>query len=157
MRGNSVDIANENIDISREVDLLSDAVQRFGSVSPEDDAAYRWLVVQGLASGIEKIYSGCERVMQMNAATVDGERVGAADGWHLALLKRMSHEYPGVRGAVLSRECVEGMDLLRSFRHRERNSYGLALDGGIVIERARQTKRIFDAFRREVLTFTSSP
>lgn len=45
------------------------------------------------------------------------------------------------------------LDRLRAFRHRERNTYGINLDFGIVVERAREAVEGFGIFRDEVRKF----
>lgn len=102
---------------------------------------------------IEKIYSGCERVMAMIASEVDGARLDRQEGWHITLLKRLSHPYPGIRGAVLSPETFKALDLLRAFRHRERNTYGIALDADIVLERSKQAAEAFGLFHADIIGF----
>jgi len=154
MQGIFVDMANELADLGKEVDLLSRAVAILEE-GPSDDPAWTWLAVQGLASGIEKIYTGCERIMAMVATSVDGARVARDEGWHSALLKRMAHPFPGVRDRVISETTYDMLDRLRSFRHRERNSYGLTLDAGIVVDRARETDATFRRFRADVEVFAA--
>jgi hypothetical protein len=102
---------------------------------------------------VEKVYSGCERVMEMVASEIDHSKVDHAEGWHTSLLKRMANSYPGVREAVISSGCYNALDQLRAFRHRHRNSYGLTLDRTIVLERAAQAKQAFDIFRSEIAAF----
>lgn len=150
MPGTFVDIQNELADIAGEVQMLSRGAEICRS-SPQDvEEALTWLTIQGLASGIEKIYTGCERVMAMIATDVDGAKIDHSEGWHISLLKRMAHPFPNVREAVISPECYKMLDRLRAFRHRERNTYGLTLDREIVLERAVQTKSAFEKFRSEV-------
>lgn len=147
------DIENELSDIAKEVDLLVRAIEFQDSPQFSDDPAWRWLTTQGLASGIEKIYTGCERVMAMIASDIDREPIEHGEGWHSRLLKRVAYPFPGIRDAVLSEAGHAALDQLRSFRHRERNSYGLMLDAQIVSERARVTKAVFELFRSEVRSF----
>jgi hypothetical protein len=156
MRGIFVDIENELVDIENEVDMLSGAVDIFKRQAEDADAVRRWLTVQGLASGVEKIYTGCERVMAMIASEIDRAKVDHSEGWHISLLKRMAHPFPGVRDAVISAESYRALDRLRAFRHRERNSYGLSLDPEIVLERAMQTKPAFEGFRADVAAFAAT-
>ena len=106
-----------------------------------------------LGSGVEKVYSGCERVMSRIANDVDGAKIGNTDGWHATLLLRMARPYPGIRAAILSAEAYTLLDGLRSFRHRERNSYGFNLDPVIVQERAGEAVRAFLVFKSEILRF----
>ncbi|WP_050596610.1 hypothetical protein [Mesorhizobium ciceri] len=152
MLGIFVDINNELADIAKEAKMLADSVRIYeeaANIGP----VWTWLAVQGLASGVEKIYTGCERVMAMIASDIDGARIDHSEGWHVSLLKRMAHPFPSVRDTVISDECFNALDRLRSFRHRERNSYGLTLDPGIVLERAVETGSAFEKFRSEVNEF----
>ena len=68
--------------------------------------------------------------------TVDGKTIGSDEGWHRTLLLRMSSPFGDSRPAVLSQETLAELDKLRSFRHRERNSYGSALIVDRVLELA---------------------
>ena len=154
MRGIFVDIENELGDIEKEIAMLAGGVEIYRK-STSEDPAWSWLAVQGLASGVEKIYTGCERVMQMIASEIDGSKISHGDGWHSSLLKRIANPFPGVRDAVISEETYRALDQLRSFRHRERNSYGLVLDAEIVLERASQAKPAFDSFKGDVLAFAA--
>jgi hypothetical protein len=145
-----VDLENELVDVGKEVDMLASGLVIFETSAADADPAWSWLAVQGLASGVEKIYTGCERIMAMIAADLDGARLEHSEGWHISLLKRMANPFPGVRAAVISEQTYKALDQLRSFRHRERNTYGLILDVDIVVDRANQTKQAFVEFRADV-------
>jgi hypothetical protein len=155
MLGIFVDIENEFSDAAREAEMLSQSLNLYRNAPEDAPAAWSWITVQGFASGIEKVYSGCERVMQMIATEIDQAKIDHTEGWHMALLKRMAHPYPDVRDAVISPECRKLLDMLRAFRHRERYSYGLALDRDIVLERAGQAIEAFEMFRSEVAAFAA--
>lgn len=150
MLGTFVDIENELSDIANEVEMLRAGVAIFARDSDQADSAWAWLAIQGLASGVEKIYSGCERVMAIIASEIDGGRIEHSEGWHVSLLKRMANPFPEIREAVITDDTYKALDLLRAFRDRERNTYGLVLDSGIVLERAKQTLNAFERFRRDV-------
>lgn len=153
MRGIFVDIQNELADLEKEAALLADSLELIEREARKDET-WSWLVVQGLASGIEKIYTGCERVMDMIAREIDGAPVSHAEGWHASLLKRIANPFPGVREAAISEDTYAALDRLRSFRHRERNSYGLSLDPEIVVERAGEAKGAFTRFQANIVAFT---
>ena len=155
MLGIFVDIENELSDVTSEVEMLSRSLELYRSPPKDAPEAWHWITIQGFASGVEKVYSGCERVMQMIASEVDRSKVDHAEGWHMSLLKRMANPYPDVRDAVISSKCCQALDRLRAFRHRQRNSYGLALDRAIVLERAAQVEEAFEMFRSEVAAFAA--
>jgi hypothetical protein len=150
-----VDIENEFADIGREVEHLARLLARFDAepVDPHSQAA--WEATHICASATEKIYSGFERVMARVASEVDRAPVSHADGWHSALVRRMANPFPDIRSAVISPGCVELLDRLRSFRHRERNSYGFNLDFAIVMLRGQEAVAAFAIFRQDVRSFFS--
>lgn len=152
MLGVFVDIENELADIEKEVTLLAGSLELIKREARNDET-WSWLVLQGLASGIEKIYTGCERVMGLIASEIDHSPVYHVEGWHTSLLKRIANPFPGVRQAVVSDGTYAALDHLRSFRHRERNTYGLSLDSEIVIERAREAVEAFAGFREDIASF----
>lgn len=80
MRGTFVDIGNELSDIGREAEMLRNAVALFEDEARVAEPAWRWLAIQGLGSGVEKIYTGCERVMAKIAAEIDGSRSSTTMG-----------------------------------------------------------------------------
>jgi hypothetical protein len=88
--------------------------------------------------------------MQRIAAIVDGNKVQHDDGWHVALLRRLSRPYGDVRPAVLSDDTFALLNGLRAFRHRERNTYGSWLDLDKTIENARTVPLLRRAFRRDL-------
>ena len=54
---------------------------------------------------------------------------------------------------VISKQCFALVDKLRSFRHRERNTYGFNLDFPISVERAREAVESFALFRTKIRAF----
>jgi hypothetical protein len=153
MPTNFVDIENEFSEIAIEVGHLENRLTRLDYQNPPADPQDEWEATLICASAAEKIYSGCERVMARLAADLDGAAVSHSEGWHSALLRRIANPYPGIRGPIISPECLAILDKLRSFRHRERNSYGIHLNFEIVIERAGEAVVGFAKFRAEVTHF----
>jgi hypothetical protein len=129
-----IDALNELSDAALEAKKLGIALKEVRETPHSLEGAMGWLTVQGLASAIEKIYGGCERAMVIVTKSVDGQAIEAGDGWHRSLILRMANPFGASRPAAFSAETVTELDKLRSFRHRERNSYGSALKGERVIE-----------------------
>ncbi len=153
MHSVSVDTENELGEIAQEARRLSLRLERVGTEHLKAGSQGEWEATLVCASAAEKIYTGCERVMARLASEVDSVPVAHSEGWHGALLRRMSHPFPQVRGPIISAECHAVLDRLRAFRHRERNTYGINLDFGVVVERAREAVEGFELFRDEVRTF----
>lgn len=150
-----VDINNELAEIEREVRMLESSLALYPKTdSPENPA--NWIFVQGIASGVENIYTGLERVMALVASKIDGERVDHTDGWHATLLRRLSNPFPEVRDAILSPDCYRLMNEIRAFRHRERNTYGMQLDLNLVKAKASQTVAAFSMFKADLTAFEDS-
>src|SRR4051812_12581054 len=118
-----VDIESQWQQIATESAMLAGGLDRFGQDTDVlRDPAWRWLAVGGLASGVEKVYSGIERLLKLIATEIDGA-VPTGEDWHRRLLTRMAAPLPGARPAVLSDRTFAALNALRAFRHRERNSY----------------------------------
>ena len=150
-----VDVRNELREVAREAAHVAAALTRTAdSVLSDEQTA--WERGHVLASGTERIYTGCERVMSRLVAEIDETKVIAAEGWHRALLLRVASPIPGLRDAIISARCCAALDRLRAFRHRVRNSYGFDLDGDIVVERAGEAVRAFAMFEAEVEAFMTS-
>lgn len=158
MSGFEAGIREEFRDLAREAELLDRAVGIFrADRARAEDEARIWITLQGLASGITRLYSGCERVMSHLAKSADGVPIERVEGWHRALLMRMHQPFGAKRPGILSQECFDALDRLRAFRHRERNSYGSDLDGDIVAERAVEMVQAFALFERDVMAFLPLP
>lgn len=146
----SDEIEDEFSLIAQEVAHLTLVLQRIDTGEPIGPGSHaQWEVTTLCATSIEKIYTGCERIMARIAAGLDGAEIGKGDGWHRALLDRMSQPFRA-RDAVLTRETLGLLDRMRAFRHRERNSYGFNLDTDIVLERACEAIQAFDKFAVDV-------
>lgn len=152
MHPSLVDAENEFEEIETEVSHLETALAGMTPVE-ELDAQQAWAATHTYVSATEKIYTGFERVMAMLASAIDRAPVTHNEGWHVALLKRMAHPFPGVRAAILSKETAAELDRLRAFRHRGRNSYVSGLDLNIVVDRAQDAVRAFSLFRADVRSF----
>jgi hypothetical protein len=151
-----VDLDNELAELADEVEMLRLSLEAHEASKQTLPAHLLWLHVAGLASGIEKIYTGCERIMASIAANIDESPVGHDQNWHSTLLRRMHNSFPGVRDALLSDEGYHSLNDLRAFRHRERNSYGIGLDQEIVEQRAGEAIEAFALFERDFALFKNN-
>jgi hypothetical protein len=91
-------------------------------LADSDDLIERWIYVNAVASGIEKVYSGIEKALVRIVRDID-RHVPEGPDWHATLLRRLARSVPDGRPSVLSPETRRQLDRLRAFRHRERNSY----------------------------------
>jgi hypothetical protein len=110
-----IDAFNELREISAEAGKLEEALND-REIPTETESSAGWIRVLGFAAAIEKIYSGCERVLELVAKQVDGQSIPKSDDWHRQLLLRMKNEWPDIRPAVRGDETYKLLNDLRSFR-----------------------------------------
>jgi len=153
MQGLFVDIENDLVEIQEEAVLLANFKSNFNGKNSDSLQDFElWGGTVAIASGVEKVYTGCERVMKRVAEEIDEAPI-KGDAWHATLLKRMANHYPGQRGNLISQETFDALDKVRAFRHRERNSYGTKLNTDIVMQRADECIQAFELFMKDVLQF----
>jgi hypothetical protein len=144
------DVRQDLAEAAAEARVLDQARERCVRVlATSADPVERWVYVNAVASGIEKVYGGLERALARIARHID-RHVPEGPAWHADLLRRLSVELPGRRPAVISAAVHRGLDELRAFRHRERNSYVHDLDPRRVIEIAGGVLPAVEALSREV-------
>jgi hypothetical protein len=144
-----IDVFNEVDEVETEAAKLEEALVIIDRLEMQRDVV-GWVLVQGVASVVEKVYGGYENAMQRIASSVDGNRVQHVDGWHVALLRRMSRPYQDIRPPFLKSDTLEILNALRAFRHRERNTYGSWLDVDKTLENARKIQGLVIFFRRDL-------
>lgn len=83
--------------------------------------------MNALASYLHQFYTGCERILERIAVTVDGGLPGGAFS-HAHLLAQMAQARPGIRPAVLNETLWLRLQDYLAFRHFFRHTYGYTLD-----------------------------
>jgi predicted nucleotidyltransferase len=83
--------------------------------------------LNALASYLHQFYTGCERILERIAVTVDGGLPGGAFS-HANLLAQMARELPGIRPAVLHETLWLRLQDYLAFRHFFRHAYGYTLE-----------------------------
>jgi predicted nucleotidyltransferase len=114
--------------------LIEDELAALGSIvqavqeglAPSQEPPSQF-VMQALASYVHQFYTGCERILERLAVTVDSGLPGGAFS-HANLLAQMAREYPGVRLAVLNEALWLRLQDYLAFRHFFRHVYGYTLD-----------------------------
>src|SRR5713101_5464296 len=84
-------------------------------------------VLNALASYLHQFYTGCERILERIAVTVDGGLTGGAFS-HANLLAQMARELPGKRPAVLHEALWLRLQDYLACRHFFRHAYGYTLE-----------------------------
>jgi len=83
--------------------------------------------MHALASYLHQFYTGCERMLERIAVTVDSSLPGGAFS-HANLLAQMAREFPGIRPAVLNEALWLRLQDYLAFRHFFRHAYGYTLE-----------------------------
>lgn len=110
--------------------------------------------LDGVALNLHGFYSGLERVFELIAAGVDGNKP-QGENWHQALLQQMCREAPRVRPAVLSPETGERLNEYRGFRHVVRNVYTFHFDPAKIQVLVEQAPNVFAQVQGELLAFAA--
>jgi predicted nucleotidyltransferase len=84
-------------------------------------------VMHALASYLHQFYTGCERIFERIAVSLDGGLPGGAFS-HANLLAQMARELPGIRPAVLHEALWLRLQDYLAFRHFFRHAYGYTLE-----------------------------
>lgn len=114
------------------LDAFDKALQRF---ELRQEIAY-----EGCAHQLSRMYNAIEQ-MGLRVAKVFENNIDDEQGWHGALLNRLSIKIQGVRPALLPQELKLALNELKSFRHVFVHAYELELDPeklALILKYARQ-------------------
>lgn len=146
-------IADELTEIAREAAVLERAVAHIDG-GPADPLLLEFHTA-GLAALVEGIYTGIERALAVIAREIDGSPIEKVDGWHRALIDRMSEPF-GNRQAVLTSASTALLNELRGFRHKVRNNYSSHFDAAIVRDRTDQAIELAGLIRSDIGLFLAA-
>ncbi len=96
--------------------------ERSAGLRPDQEAR-----LESAAYQIHNLYNAAEDLLNLVAEYFENQ-IGHSARWHIRLLRRMSHDIPGVRPRLLSQESYELLNALRSFRHFFRHAYSAPID-----------------------------
>jgi len=105
-----------------------------------------------LGAFVHSFYNGLENVLKRLAQEVD-RSIPTGEGWHRALLRRMSVEVPGVRPAVLRPKTVEALEPYLGFRHFFRHAYTFEIEWEKLKPLVEQAREVFERARQDIEVF----
>jgi len=108
--------------------------------------------LDGVALNPHGFYNGLERIFELIATVIDGDRP-AARNWHQVLLQQMAKDIPQIRPAVISTFTCERLDEYRGFRHVVRNVYTFKFDPEKVGKLVNAAPGLFSQVRAELFAF----
>jgi hypothetical protein len=110
--------------------------------------------LDSVALQLHGFYTGIERMFELIARHIDGQRPGG-DAWHRGLLQQISREVAGVRPAVVGESRVERLDDLRRFRHLVRHLYATQLDRERMYPLVEALPTLWQEVRADLLAFSA--
>lgn len=142
-------IQSEFDKIDKELSALKDAQDALKNemVPPQ----IKHIVMVGIASTIEKTFTGAENILRRIAAELDGY-VPSGDAWHKDLIDQMAMTIDE-RDAVLNDTTAQTLHDMRMFRHRERNSYGFMLNEYRVLDLADEIASTISSLKMDIAVF----
>jgi predicted nucleotidyltransferase len=108
--------------------------------------------LNALASYLHQFYTGCERILERIAMTVDGALPRGAFS-HANLLAQMTQARPGLRPSVLHEALWLSLQDYLAFRHFFRHAYGYTLDWAKLRPLVKNMPATLDAFKTQLTTF----
>src|SRR5437867_2274422 len=108
------------------------------------------------AGYLHQFYTGCERILERIAVTVDGSFPGGAFS-HANLLAQMARELPGIRPAVLHETLWLRLQDYLAFRHFFRHAYGYTLEWAKLRPLVAGMSAIFADLHGQLITFLNYP
>lgn len=150
-------VQSELDQLQKEAELLQSAMDLIDN--PLDnmvaDRNISTLILMGMASAIEKSYSGMERILKIVAENVD-DYVPKGDTWHKSLIDQMAADMDS-RSRIIGLTTAQGLHTLRAFRHRERNSYSLDLDKARVLSLGKQVFPVVESLKTDLRKLLDIP
>jgi hypothetical protein len=132
-----------------EIELLVErAIAGWQKFLQTDDELY----LDSVALSLHSFYSGLERLFEIIATRIDGERPEGNE-WHYSLLMQMSKDLSDIRPAVISEIGKEMLNGYRKFRHVVRHVYAFDFDPEIIGEGVSGLVSTFELSRRELIGF----
>jgi hypothetical protein len=138
-------LEDETIALESNVETLQKALERVQSV-PE------MFVTPTLASYIADFYTGCERISERVAVTLDGG-LPRGENWHQELLKQIAESGGDNRPPLWSGSLLLELDEYRKFRHLARHIYNIELKPERVLALARNVQPVLAKVKQAIALF----
>jgi len=138
-------LKDELIGLERITPGLAMALERAGD-APDEFAA------RAVASDVDDLYKGCERLCECVAVALDGG-LPQGERWHQVLLGQMGEAGGGGRPALSGGSLLLGFDAYRRSRQRVRRIDGDALETARVLTLARAAESVLGRVKTAVVTF----
>lgn len=128
--------------------VLQRAVTAWQKFEQTNDELY----VDSAALNLQGAYNGVERLFEIIARDIDGERPTGIN-WHQQLLQQMAMEVNSIRPAVISVASLQGLDNYRAFRHIVRHVYSEDFEAERIGELVSASGQVFGQVANELKAF----
>lgn len=110
-------------------------------------------LIPAAAAYVEDFDSGCERLAERIAVTLD-DSLPRGENWHEQLLQQMAKPGGYGRPQLWEQTLLVDLEVYRRFRHRVRHRYNVDLDRPRVLELAHQVPTVFAKVQQAVEKFS---
>ena len=138
--------------ISSEVDYLKSVTMKIEEGWKRFEQTADEFYIDSVALNLHGFYSGLERIFELIASVVDGNKPESKN-WHKELLNLMASEVPTIRPAVISEAIYSRLNDYRGFRHIVRNVYTFKFDPEKVKKLSTEITELFSKVSAELLAF----
>ena len=148
-----------NINLQKLASRICSEVDHLKSVTIKIEEGWKRFVqtsddfyIDSVALNIHGFYSGLERIFELIASVVDGNKP-VSKNWHKELLNLMAREVPTIRPAVISEAVCSSLNDYRGFRHIVRNVYTFKFDPEKIKKLSNEVTGLFSKVSAELLAF----
>ena len=138
--------------ICSEVDYLKSVTMKIEEGWKRFEQTADEFYIDSVALNLHGFYSGLERIFELIASVVDGNKPESKN-WHKELLNLMASEVPTIRPAVISEAIYSRLNDYRGFRHIVRNVYTFKFDPEKVKILSTEITELFSKVSAELLAF----
>lgn len=139
--------------LADELTAIAQTIAALQTALDQADTVAELFLIPTLTAFIEDFYSGCERLAERVAVTVDG---GLPQGrnWHEQLLQQLATPGGQGRPPLWDSDLLAKLETYRAFRHRARHLYSIQLDGARVLTLAQGVPGVYPLVEQAVERFS---
>ncbi len=135
-----------------EMIALESNVEKLMALLEQAETIPEIALTPALASYIADFYTGCERISERVAVTLDGG-LPRGENWHQELLKQVAESGGDNRPPLWSGSLLLELDEYRKFRHLARHTYNIELKPERVLALARNVQQVLAKLKQAIALF----
>ncbi len=131
---------------------LENNVETLQTVLAQAETVAEIIITPALANYIADFYTGCERISERVAVTLDGG-LPKGENWHQELLKQVAESGGDNRPPLWRGSLLLELDEYRKFRHLARHIYNIELKPERVLALARNVQPVLAKVKQAIALF----